>query len=313
MIYSALSEFPILALASMGFYISFRFLRFPDLTVDAAFMFGMSAVGMTVGGGNSNELIALFLAPFFGFFVGVLTGVLYTSPGIQMNKFLAGMIVAFGSYSICFRMCGAANLSLFQFRENLLVNRIFADTNIYVEPLALSSVVILLWFILQRVLNTTFGLALRTTGHRQSIVTVGGFSSNAVLILGLGFANALVAIAGWLDATSNTNVSLKNFGLIVHVLAACLIGDFIRYLISAVFKNQRPWLFRHVGMLLISPLLGALAYCLIQSFVIRILSGELRATVTTDFQFIIAICIIAVITIGKRLNNFGETEEDLQL
>jgi len=38
MLYSALSEFPILAIAAIGFYISLRFIQFPDLTVDASFM-----------------------------------------------------------------------------------------------------------------------------------------------------------------------------------------------------------------------------------------------------------------------------------
>lgn len=307
MIYSALSEFPILAIAAIGFYISLRFLRFPDLTVDASFMFGMSIVGLTITSNASNEIPSLFIAPILGAIVGMITGFLHTSKYLGLNKFLSGMLVAFASYSICYRMCGQADLSLFEFQSRFLIFQFFKDTSLYIEPLGLSSVAILVWLTIQRLLNSPFGMAIRTAGYRPDVLKVSGYNPKTFIILGLSFSNAIIAIAGWLDASVNRNVSLKNFGMVINVLAACLIGDFLRYLILGLVGKKYAHLKNSTLVYLSSPVIGALAYSFIKSFVIKILSGQLVITITTDLQFIIALSIILAILAAKRL----KTEIDI--
>ncbi len=310
MLYSAISEFPILAIAALGFYISLRFLCFPDLTVDASFMFGMSVVGLSLRQGASSELSALFFAPILGAIVGMITGLLHTSKYLKMNKFLSGMLVAFASYSICYRMCGQADISLFQYRSQLILFRIFEGTHIFVEPIVLSILVFGIWLGIQRLMNSPFGLALRTAGHRSEVLQVSGLNPKHFVILGLAFSNAIIAVAGWLNATINRNVSLKNFGMIINVLASCLIGDFLLHMLIGLFSKSARSRKRSVFFLLLSPIVGAFAYSLIKSFVIKILSGQLRITLTTDLQLIIALVIMLVAMAGKQFNGFDQNDDE---
>jgi len=305
--YSALCEFPVLAIAAIGFYISLRFLRFPDLTVDASFMLGMSAVGMMLRGGSSNELPGFVVAPILGAIAGAVTGFLYTSKHLTINKFLSGMLVAFAAYSVCFRMCGRADLSLFEYRHNIILYRIFAPLPLYAEPLGLLVLVALAWVVAHRLMNTPFGLALRTAGHQPDVLEVSGINSKLYIVLGLAFSNGIIACAGALDAVSNRNVSLRNFGMVVNVLAACLIGDFLRRVVSELVGFSRKSQTPSTTAILFSPLVGALAYCLIKSLVIRILSGQLTITITTDLQFVVALSIVLSILAAKRLRSPAES------
>jgi len=301
MLYSALSEFPILAIASIGFYISLRFLQFPDLTVDASFMLGMSVLGLSLKNGYHNEMSALIMAPIVGAIVGMITGFLHTSRHLSINKFLSGMLVAFATYSVCFRMCGQADLSLYEYRSGLFLFQIFDGMPFLVEPLALTILVIMVWFSTQRLLNTPYGLAIRTAGHRPDILRVSGLNPNSFVVLGLAFSNAIVAVAGWLNAVVNRNVSLKNFGIVINVLAACLIGDFILHVVTSLFVKRRRRQTQSIFIILLSPIIGAFVYSLIKSFVIKVLSGQLTITVTTDLQLVIALCIVLAILAGKQI------------
>jgi len=79
----------------------------------------MSIVGLLLRSGSSNVIPALIIAPILGAIAGAVTGFLHSSRHLGINKFLSGMLVAFAAYSICFRMCGRADLSLYEYRNNI--------------------------------------------------------------------------------------------------------------------------------------------------------------------------------------------------
>jgi ABC-type uncharacterized transport system permease subunit len=178
-----------------------------------------------------------------------------------------------------------------------------------VEVIAVSVFTVIMYCVVSRLLDTPFGLAIRSVGQRPSILTVSGYNSKLFLIIGLAFANAIVAIAGWLEAVTSRNISLKNFGIVINVLAAVLLGDFIRHMVFAILPRKWRHATNWLRFMLLSPLAGALVYSMIRSFVIKVLTGQFVITITTDLQFIIALCIILSIFAGKMLGTSVQSED----
>lgn len=305
-LYSAIYEFPVMALVSIGFYISFRFLKFPDLTIDAAYMFGMTAVGMIVVNFSTNNFVSFLLAMLLGATVGAITGILYSK---KTGKILAGMLVAFASYSICYRFLGhQASLSLFN--VNNFDNLSLFGLNEY-SLLINIGLVLIIYLIIVYIIKTPFGYAMKASGSNPELVKILGISPNVVIIFGLAFSNSIVAIAGWLNAITNTSIQLSNFAMIIHALASVLLGEFI-LLILSFFIPKLTAKINSLFIVLIIPILGALFYTLLKSIVLYILSGELEIAITTDFQLVLSVVIILLIVATSKIKNItGEKTEDV--
>jgi len=301
-LYSAINEFPIMALVAIGFYISFRFLKFPDLTIDAAYMFGMTSVGMIILNFSSNIFLALILSIFFGSLVGATTGVIYSKRG---GKILAGMLVAFASYSICYRMLGrTASLSLFNSKDSLSL----FNTENYILLVNIL-IVILVYLVVVQVAKTPFGYAMKASGSNPAILRVIGKKPNVITIFGLAFSNSIVAIGGWLNAITNTSVQLSNFAMIINALAAVLLGEFILLLLSFFIPSlDAKNLSLHI--LLLIPLIGAFFYTVLKSGVLYFLSGELKVAITTDFQLVLSVVIIALIVFTSKIKEEKGVKSD---
>ena len=63
----------IFSLVALGVYISFRLLRFPDLTVDGSFPLG-GAVAATLIAAGTDPFVATFAAMIAGAGAGLITG-----------------------------------------------------------------------------------------------------------------------------------------------------------------------------------------------------------------------------------------------
>ncbi len=293
-ILSAIYEFPIMALVSMGFFIALRMLKFPDLTIDAAVMGGMTAVGVAIPG--FGIWWSLFLAAFLGAVTGLLTGLLHANKHVGVSQILAGMLVSFAAYSVFFRALGhRAELSLFRYRDVIFGE---SDPELVKVGIGLSLVVVV-YVVTAAAFKTPFGYALRVSGHRPEMMRVLGIQPEMVGVLGLCLSNAVVGVGGWFSAVSNTNIGLQNFGMVIHALAAVKIGDFFQGVLSffiPAIKNNRSSMF----VVMIAPLGGALVYSFIKSFVLQILSGELKHAITQDFQLVVAFAILLSVTIGRR-------------
>lgn len=312
--YSAIQEMPIMALVAIGFYISLRVMKFPDLSVDASYMFGMSAVGWVVANSYSNEILALPVAIFFGALVGVVTGSLHTSKLFGLSKLLSGLLVSFAAYSICFRLIGSRTpLNLFPFRDKMFfVSRI--GNNDYQALFSLLFVGVL-YYVTVKIMNTSFGYGIRSVGHRKDTVQALGISPNKLIIGGLAFSNMIIATAGWITTTNTTNVALQNFGMVVHALAAVLIGEFTMFIFIWMIGKHREAPVRANTNLYVSiatPIIGALIYSFIKAFVIHVLSGQLKIAVTTDFQLVLSLIILGTVAIGRNAIGYkGYDNEDV--
>ena len=211
------------ALVALGVYISFRILRFPDLTVDGSFPLG-AAVSASLIVAGVDPFLATLLAFVAGAFAGALTA--FLSVKLNILNLLASILVMVALYSINLRIMGRPNIALLQDVTifTYLENDWFA--NIYLYPLIFLVIIAVSFFALRYFLSSQIGLAIRASGQNGKMADAQGINTKTMTIVGLALSNALVALAGSLLAQSQgiADVNL-GIGVIVIGLASVIGGE----------------------------------------------------------------------------------------
>lgn len=268
------------ALLALGIFISYRVLDIADLSCEGSFTLGgaLSAVLLVLGW---NPFLATLMGVLAGFIAGIITGLIHTK--LRITALLSGIITMTGLFSINLVIMGLAPTVAVNVVNGVKdVQIIYSDSgysalvnlngyNIHGEPiqriydtfLAIFTknnynmifisllIVIAVAFIAYWFFGTEIGMSLRATGINPNMARAQGINTNAMIILGLGISNALIALSGSLFAqTQKSASSTMGVGVLVIGLASIIIGEGIFG--KRTFKN---WL--------ISVLLGAVLYYLI--------------------------------------------------
>ncbi|MSS83086.1 ABC transporter permease [Acidaminococcus fermentans] len=243
------------SLLALGVYITFRVLDIADLTVEGSFPLGAS-VAVTLLVKDVNPVTAILAAALAGGMAGVVTGLLHTK--LRIPALLAGILTMIALYSVNLRIMGKANVSLLgKDTAFTLVESNFGVA--YSQAVLLVGVlacvlfsVLMYWFF-----GTEIGAAIRATGYNPQMIRAQGVDTNIMLLIGLFFSNALVAVAGALVAQSNGFADVgMGVGTIVIGLASVIIGEVLFGTRS--FKNS-----------LISVILGSIVYRLVIAIVLQ--------------------------------------------
>ena len=243
------------SLLALGVYITFRVLDIADLTVEGSFPLGAS-VAVTLLVKDVNPVTAILAAALAGGLAGVVTGLLHTK--LRIPALLAGILTMIALYSVNLRIMGKANVSLLgKDTAFTLVEITFGVA--YSQAVLLVGVlacvlfsVLMYWFF-----GTEIGAAIRATGYNPQMIRAQGVDTNIMLLIGLFFSNALVAVAGALVAQSNGFADVgMGVGTIVIGLASVIIGEVLFGTRS--FKNS-----------LISVILGSIVYRLVIAIVLQ--------------------------------------------
>ncbi|WP_075579772.1 ABC transporter permease [Acidaminococcus massiliensis] len=243
------------SLLALGVYITFRVLDIADLTVEGSFPLGAS-VAVTLLVKDVNPVTAILVAALAGGVAGVITGLLHTK--LRIPALLAGILTMIALYSVNLRIMGKANISLLGketaftlVESNLGVAYSQAVLLVGLISCVLFSV-LMYWFF-----GTEIGAAIRATGFNPQMIRAQGVDTNIMLLIGLFFSNALVAVAGSLVAQSNGFADVgMGVGTIVIGLASVIIGEVLFGTRS--FKNS-----------LISVILGSIVYRLVIAIVLQ--------------------------------------------
>ena len=243
------------SLLALGVYITFRVLGIADLTVEGSFPLGAS-VAVTLLVKDVNPVTAILAAALAGGLAGVVTGLLHTK--LRIPALLAGILTMIALYSVNLRIMGKANVSLlgketaFTLVESTL-GVAYSQAVLLVGILScLLFSVLMYWFF-----GTEIGAAIRATGYNPQMIRAQGVDTNIMLLIGLFFSNALVAVAGALVAQSNGFADVgMGVGTIVIGLASVIIGEVLFGTRS--FKNS-----------LISVILGSIVYRLVIAIVLQ--------------------------------------------
>jgi len=236
----ALSMGLILSLLSLGMLISFRMIRFTDITVDGTITLGASVSAVLIMAGWSPWLATL-VAFVAGSLAGSITGLLYTRFKIQ--EILSGILMMTALYSINLRIMGRSNIPLLDTKtvseipELAMLKLTDGNTNTLLFgwqvslidlSVLISSLVlcVAIGWLLYRFLLTHFGTALRATGNNVQMVRAQGINNNGMIIFSLALSNGLVALSGSLLAQYQGFADVQmGIGMMVWGLASIIIGE----------------------------------------------------------------------------------------
>ena len=224
-----ITEGLVYAILSLGVYITYKILDFPDLSVDGTFPLGAAVtVAMIMLG--VPALPAIFIACLAGVLFGIVTGIIHVK--FKTRDLISGIIVMTALYSINLRIAGKANMPLFS-KETIFENKLFAEIftgemKAYTNIAVLLIIVIIVKLLLDYYLKTKSGYLLRAVGDNDMLVTSLAKDKGNVKILGLAVANGLAALAGSIYCQMNGFFEISiGTGTVVIGLANVIIGTSI--------------------------------------------------------------------------------------
>ena len=215
MLQATIEQSLIFAIMVLGVYISFRILNFPDMTVDGTFPLGaaISAKLLTLG---VNPYLTLLVVLIAGATAGAITGLIHTK--LKVKDLLAGILVMTALYSVNLRVMGKSNIPLFE--EDNIFNTEYSMMITIVVLILISK------FLLDYLLKTKFGFALKALGDNENLIVSLGLNEEKYKIYGLMIANAFVAFSGAVLAQYQGFADVgMGTGIIVIGLASIIIGD----------------------------------------------------------------------------------------
>ena len=213
----------IFSLVALGVFISFRILRFPDLTVDGSFPLGGAVCAILISTGT-NPWLATLAGTAAGAVAGLITG--WLNVRLKIMDLLASILMMIGLYSVNLRVMGGPNVPLIN-EPTLFTMLQPANIEDYVmRPLlvfVIAGKLALDWFF-----ATERGLAIRSTGSNARMARSQGVNTGAMILLGMAISNAFVGLAGALFVQTQGGADISmGIGTIVIGLAAVIVGETI--------------------------------------------------------------------------------------
>ncbi|QIL44038.1 ABC transporter permease [Acidovorax sp. HDW3] len=215
----------IFSLVALGVYISFRLLRFPDLTVDGSFPLGGAVCAILISTGT-NPWLATLAATAAGAVAGLITG--WLNVKLKIMDLLASILMMIALYSINLRVMGGPNVPLINDTTLFTLLQPEGMADYVARPLILLLIVVLAKLALDWFFATERGLAIRATGSNARMARAQGVNTGAMVLLGMAISNALVGLAGALFAQTQGGADISmGIGTIVIGLAAVIVGESI--------------------------------------------------------------------------------------
>ncbi len=277
----------IFSLVALGVLISFRVLRFPDLTVDGSFPLGGAVAAILISSGV-NPFAATGVAVLAGAMAGFITG--WLNVKLRIMDLLASILMMIALYSVNLRIMGGPNVPLIMEPTvfNLILPGLLPD---YVEkPLLLALVVLAVKLLLDWFFATQRGLAMRATGSNPRMARAQGVATGKAVLGGMALSNALVALAGALFAQTQGGADISmGIGTIVIGLAAVIVGE------SIIPARRFVWL-------TLSVIVGAILY---RFFIALALNSDFIGLQAQDLNLVTAALVTVALVLpmlkGKLL------------
>jgi putative ABC transport system permease protein len=271
----------------LGVFLAFRVLDFPDLTVDGSLPLGAAVTAVVITHGHSPWL-ATIAGTAVGLVAGLVTGSLHLL--LKMGdskstnygpKLLAGILVMTSLYTVNLRVMGGSNVPLL--REDNVFDQIGGWLSVHMTGwwliLALGVLMLIVKYILDWFLHTELGLALQATGDNEQMLRSLGVNTDVMRVIGLGLANALVALSGSLIAQYQGFADVgMGIGTIVAGLAGVIIGE-------VLFGT------RSIGWVLFAVVGGSLVFRLLIAVSLRL------GVAPTDLKLFTALLVVVALSL----------------
>ena len=213
----------IYAVLSLGIYITYKILDFPDLTVDSSFPLGAAVSAIMISSGI-NPFITLPVSFICGALAGLVTGLIHVK--CKVRDLLSGIITMTILYSINLHIAdGKANIPLFNNDSIFSLSPIKGIAGQFNTVIVVLVISLIAKFLLDLYMKTKSGYLLRAVGDNPTLVTSLAKDSGTVKILGLMVSNALVSLAGCIMCQQQRFFDISmGTGTMVIGLASVIIG-----------------------------------------------------------------------------------------
>lgn len=266
-----------MAASALGVFVTFRVLAFPDLTVDGSFPLGAAVSAIMIVRGW-DPWLSILVAAGAGALAGMVTATLNSR--LKINGLLAGILVSIALWTVNLRvMEDKANVPLLAVDSVLTPIRPYiADPN--VRATAVFVVLIgSLGLLLNWLLHTDLGLALRATGDNEKMVRAQGIDADRMRLIGLALANALAGLSGALVAQFQGFADVgMGLGMIVAGLASVIIGETL----------LRP---RGVATTILAVVLGSIIYREVIAVALFVGLGPTDMRLVTSLIVVLALAV----------------------
>ena len=224
----------IFSLVALGVFISFRLLRFPDLTVDGSFPLG-GAVCATLIASGTDPFLATIAATFAGAAAGLVTG--WLNVKLRIMDLLASILMMIALYSVNLRVMGKPNVPLITEPTIFTVLQPDWMPDYVLRPALLAIVVVVAKLGLDWFFSSQLGLAMRATANDPEASIAVGLNPKLVTYGVWATAGAFGAIAGTLLATGSGGVQLTLTHVVFATMPAIVLGVEIgaMYALGAIF------------------------------------------------------------------------------
>lgn len=215
LIIDAIEEGLLFSIVSMGGYITYKILDFPDLSVDGTYPLGAAITAVLLINGV-NPWLAIIISAVGGAIAGGTTAFLHVK--LKISNLMSGILVMIALYSVNLRVMGKSNTPLFSTKT------IFKNTNLK-SIFIIIIMVVICKIIIDTFLKTKRGFLLIAVGDNEQVVSSLGINKNGVKVLGLMISNGLVGMAGAIQAQKYgyADVTMGQ-GIVVMGLATVVIG-----------------------------------------------------------------------------------------
>ena len=215
LIIDAIEEGLLFSIVSMGVYITYKILDFPDLSVDGTYPLGAAITAVLLINGV-NPWLAIIISAVGGAIAGGTTAFLHVK--LKISNLMSGILVMIALYSVNLRVMGKSNTPLFSTKT------IFKNTNLK-SIFIIIIMVVICKIIIDTFLKTKKGFLLIAVGDNEQVVSSLGINKNGVKVLGLMISNGLVGMAGAIQAQKYgyADVTMGQ-GIVVMGLATVVIG-----------------------------------------------------------------------------------------
>ena len=276
----------IFSLVALGVFISFRLLRFPDLTVDGSFPLGGAVCAILIANGV-NPWLATLAATAAGAGAGLLTG--WLNVKLKIMDLLASILMMIALYSINLRVMGGPNVPLINDPTLFTILQPEGIDDYLARPLILLFIVLAAKLALDWFFSTERGLAIRATGSNARMARSQGVNTGAMVLLGMAVSNALVGLAGALFAQTQGGADISmGIGTIVIGLAAVIVGE-------SILPSRR------IIYATLAVVIGAIVY---RFFIAMALNSDFIGLKAQDLNLVTALLVIFALVIPQLKKRF---------
>ncbi|MCZ2105032.1 MAG: ABC transporter permease [Comamonadaceae bacterium] len=269
----------IFALVALGVYISFRLLRFPDLTVDGSFPLGGAVCAVLIHNGYSPYL-ATVAATLAGAVAGYITG--WLNVRLKIMDLLASILMMIALFSVNLRVMGGPNVPLINDPTMFTLLQPEGLEDYWSRPMLLLIFVIVAKVATDWFFSTEKGLAIRATGSNARMARAQGINTGAMVLLGMAISNALVGLAGALFAQTQGGADISmGIGTIVIGLAAVIVGE-------AILPSRK------LVLATLAAIIGAIVY---RFFIAIALNSDFIGLKAQDLNLVTAILVTIALVV----------------